>query len=89
MSKFLYNELKPALNDWHDTKSEWLNNESQDVKGFQVGYYAPSGANWAYQVHSEILEHKQHGKVLAQTIRQFGQLKGVMYYRALKWYENN
>ncbi len=84
MSKFNYYELKPALNGWRDDKNTWKDNESQDIDGFQVGYYAPSGANWAYQIHTEILTHKRLGRVMAMTIRQFGVLKGVIYYKPLE-----
>lgn len=85
MSKFTYAEIKPALKNWEDDKKDILHNESQRDRGIQVGYFAPSGANWAYTMHSEVLDHKEYGKILALTIRQFGSLSGIISFRKLDY----
>jgi hypothetical protein len=83
MSKFLYSEIKPALNSFD--ASEWVDADSQQVDGITVGIMHPASANWAYTVQVEILNHTEHGKVLAETVRQFGSLVGVVTYQQLSY----
>lgn len=85
MARYQYNEIKPALDQWADDKLNWQNTDSQDVKGFHIGYYPPSGANWSYQMHVEVLTLNDGEKYLCETVRHCGELRGIIHYTRLEY----
>ena len=72
MYKASYKDIKNLID-----KTEWEKNifgKDEQVNGYQIAYFSPSSANWAYRI--EIVKRNNR---FYEVITVFGGVKGYRY----------